>query len=93
MKSNNYTILVFLCFLTTALQSQCFSNISTGGFHTIALKPNGTIYSWGNGSFGWGSLGLGNNSNALAPTQLTNSLNNNTIIATGGYNTFVIKSN
>ena len=56
------------------------------------MKSNGTVFSWGNGSSGWGNLGLGNNSNALVPTQLTNSLNNNTIIVAGAYSTFVIKS-
>lgn len=72
--------------------AQCFDKISAGGLYNSAIKPNGTIYIWGNGSFGWGALATGNDNDVLNPTQST-SLNTWQSITNGQYNTFAIKSN
>jgi alpha-tubulin suppressor-like RCC1 family protein len=40
--------------------------IATTGKHTVALKNNGTIWSWGNNNIG--QLGLGDNNNRFSPT-------------------------
>ena len=77
--------------LTNTLHSQCFSKISVGDKHFIGLKSDGKIWVFGNGSSGYGALGLGNDNNVLVPTQL-GSANNWIGISTGSYNTFAVKS-
>jgi len=42
--------------------------VSAGYNHTIALKNDGTIWSWGNNFYG--ELGLGNHNNTNIPTQI-----------------------
>lgn len=46
-------LLSFFCFLYT--NAQCWQQIDAGGFFTVGLKDDGTIWGWGNG--GTGSLG------------------------------------
>ena len=86
-------ITIFLIFvvLTATSYSQCLSKVSVGGYHNIGLKPDGTIWSFGSGSSGYGVLGLGNDNDALTPTQV-GSASNWTSISTGSYNTFALKS-
>lgn len=90
----NFTLVILLIMLTNTLHSQCFSKISVGEHHNIGIKPNGTIFTWGNRSNGWGALGLGAATGPaiLAPTQV-GTATNWTSISTGKYNTFAIKSN
>ena len=87
MKTFYFTIvLISLSFTSFA---QCFTKISTGYNSNHALKSNGTLWNWGDGSFGQ----FGNNSlfDNYEPTQTT---------LTGAYlffnagrlNTFVIKN-
>jgi alpha-tubulin suppressor-like RCC1 family protein len=59
----------------------------------VGIKPNGTIYTWGNRSNGLGTLGLGTATGPaiLAPTQV-GTATNWTSISTGKSNTFAIKS-
>ncbi len=45
-----------------------WKEISAGGGFCLALKNNGTLWSWGQNTSG--QLGLGNNTNALVPTQV-----------------------
>ena len=84
---------LLLALFTTTFYAQCFSKISVGEYHNTALKPNGTIYTWGNRSFAWGALGLGPGTGPaiLAPTQVGTD-SNWTNISTGKYTTFAIKS-
>lgn len=45
-----------------------FKDISSGGFHNIAITENGSVYVWG---YGYNDqLGLGNNQDRLEPTFL-----------------------
>ena len=88
----NFTLLLVFIFITTKSFTQCFSKISVGEKHFIGLKSDGKIWVFGNGSSGYGALGLGNNSNVLIPTQL--GIASDWIgVSTGGYNTFAVKSN
>jgi alpha-tubulin suppressor-like RCC1 family protein len=78
----------FLC--TLGAYSQCFSNISSGAFFNLGIKPNGTIWGWGSSSFG--QMGNGSEADFYVPTQISNATDWQTIVS-GPYNTFVLKTN
>ncbi len=59
-----------------------------GGHHYVALKGNGTVYTWGYNNSG--ELGLGDTNNRLEPTQ-TN-MKNVIDIAAGESYTIILKS-
>jgi uncharacterized repeat protein (TIGR01451 family) len=66
------------------------SSVVAGGGHTVALKPNGTVWVWGNNDFG--QLGLGVQSgDQLTPIQVP-SLSGVIAIAAGANFTFALKS-
>ena len=58
-------------------------------FFQIALKNDGTVWSWGNNTYG--ELGLGNTSIAKIPTKI-NSLSNIIDISAGNENGYALKS-
>ena len=75
-------------------QSSSLTNwdkIATGGIHCIAIKTDGTLWAWGNPSFG--RLGLGNINNlVITPTQI--GVDNDWVaVAAGDASSFAIKSN
>ena len=82
-------ITFLLVFFTATIYSQCNINISAGAKHTVLLKDDGTIQTWGEGDNGLGALGFGNNLNINTPTHLS-SLKNVKKIFTGAASTFVI---
>ena len=45
-----------------------WSQVSSGIYHTLAIKTNGTLWSWGYN--GVGSLGLGDTTNRSSPVQV-----------------------
>jgi alpha-tubulin suppressor-like RCC1 family protein len=58
MKKN--LLLLFFVFTSLNIFPQCWTNISAGGAHTIALRDGGTLWTWGrnnNGQLGIGSSG------------------------------------
>jgi alpha-tubulin suppressor-like RCC1 family protein len=62
-----------------------------GGFHTLAVKTDGTLWGWGNNYRG--VLGLGDESNRLSPVQV-GALTNWLKVSGGGYRTsLAIKTN
>ena len=89
----NFTLALLLLIVTNTIYSQCFSKISVGDYHNVGIKPNGTIFTWGNRSLGYGALGLGTATGPaiLAPTQV-GTATNWTSISIGSVNTFAIKS-
>jgi alpha-tubulin suppressor-like RCC1 family protein len=89
----NFTLAILVIILTNTLHSQCFSKISAGDYHNVGIKSNGTIYTWGNRSLGYGALGLGAATGPaiLAPTQV-GTATYWTSVSTGSVNTFAIKS-
>lgn len=45
-------LLTFLTMITIQMQAQCWKEVSTGLGHTIAIKTDGTLWGWGDNSFG-----------------------------------------
>ncbi len=82
-----------LLFLSLAFSinanAQCWSQISTGTLHTLAIKTDGTLWAWGYNGFG--QLGDGTNTNNNASTQIGTATNWSQI-STGGYHTIAIKT-
>jgi uncharacterized repeat protein (TIGR01451 family) len=68
-----------------------FSNVAAlaaGDYHTVSLKRDGTVWSWGSNS--WGQLGDGNFSTNTTPVQAFN-LTGVTAIAGGGKHTLALR--
>ena len=90
MKNLIYIILILS--INNKNFAQCFNKISAGGPTSSAIKPDGSVYTWGNGSLGSGALGLGHFDDVLTPTQVAG-FNNCQSVSTGAANTFIIKDN
>ena len=67
-----------------------WSAIATGGYHTVALKSDGTLWAWGYN--GYGSLGDGTIVSKSAPTQEATGATDWSVIAAGGFHTIAIKA-
>jgi alpha-tubulin suppressor-like RCC1 family protein len=65
------------------------NNIAAGGYHSLALKNNGTVYAWGYNNYG--QLGNGNKINSSIPI-LINNLTNVTAVAAGTHHSLALKS-
>ncbi len=63
--------------------------ISSGFYHIVARKVNGTVWAWGNNAFG--QLGDGTTTNRNAPVQVTG-LSAIAAVASGGAHTIALKS-
>jgi alpha-tubulin suppressor-like RCC1 family protein len=66
-----------------------WQSISTGAFHSVAVKTNGTLWVWGEGFYGFGD---GTNTSKDIPTQISTATDWQTI-STGGVHTAVLKTN
>lgn len=64
--------------------------VAAGGFHTLALKSDGTVWAWGDNSLG--QLGNGSTNNASTPVQVPG-LGGVTAIAAGFGNSVALKNN
>jgi len=64
--------------------------VSAGAFHCIALKADGTIWSWGNNDSS--QLGLGNNTSQNIPQKIGND-NDWVGISTSAYSSYAVKAN
>ena len=82
------------CLIPTAVSgfgaSSGVIDIQAGGYHTLALKGNGTVWSWGNNDYG--ELGAGNLQNSTIPEQMTG-VTNAVALGAGDSHSFVIRSN
>src|SRR5690554_690297 len=78
-----------LLFFTQGVFSQCYESLTFSGIHTIAQKPDGTLWGWGLGD--WGAL-QSTNTVEPSPIQLSTATDWNKISA-GPKNTFIIKNN
>jgi len=88
----NRTTVTFLLVATLLLTgskgwAQCWQQISVGWGHTVALKTDGTIWSWGANTDG--QLGDGTNTDRSTPAQIGNS-NNWKAVAAGFTSTFAL---
>jgi alpha-tubulin suppressor-like RCC1 family protein len=63
--------------------------VSAGGNHSMAIKTDGTLWSWGNNQYG--ALGLGNTTNYSSPKQV-GALTNWSTISCGGIFNAAIKT-
>ena len=83
-------LLLYIAFLCLSNSySQCFTNISAGCYHSIGLKPDGTLWGWGMDLNG--QLGNGNENDQYVPIQMGGASNWAKFL--GGYsNTFAIKN-
>jgi alpha-tubulin suppressor-like RCC1 family protein len=59
-----------------------WSKVSTGNNFTLALKSNGTLWSWGSNSYG--RLGLGNTTHRSSPVQIGSATDWSKICASNG---------
>lgn len=76
--------------LNPSITPQCWSEIATGLGHSGAIRPDGTLWTWG-GDFN-GELGNGTNSNFVSsPSQVGTEINWFKITC-ASYNTYAIKS-
>jgi alpha-tubulin suppressor-like RCC1 family protein len=83
---------LFLLFSFIALQvnGQCWSKISSGLYHTIAVAGDGTLWAWGYNNSG--QLGDGTYVNKTVPTKI--GTDTDWVSVGAGYNhSFAIKSN
>jgi len=67
-----------------------WESVSAGGYHTIATRHNGTLWTWGYNNHG--QLGNGTTSNKILPTQENTGAANWKSISAGTYHTVAIKS-
>jgi alpha-tubulin suppressor-like RCC1 family protein len=66
------------------------ASMSSGSYHTVSVKTNGTLWAWGDNQNG--QVGNGTTTNQGTPTQV--GTDNNWISASGGYyHTVALKSN
>ena len=65
-----------------------WTSVSSSGWHSVALKADGSLWTWGNGY--WGALGLGDALERTVPTQLGVD-KNWTSVAAGGNVSFARK--
>lgn len=64
--------------------------VAGGASHSVALKSDGTVWAWGDNTYG--QLGSGNNTSSLVPEQVPN-LTGVIAIAAGSYDSIALKSN
>ena len=69
MKRSFYLLILF-CSLSFYSLAQCWLKVSAGPIHTLAIKTDGTLWAWGNNSFG--QLGTGDNTERRYPVKLGN---------------------
>jgi alpha-tubulin suppressor-like RCC1 family protein len=76
--------------VTTLLGGNNWKSIACGGDHTIALKTDGSLWTWGYNSFG--QLGVNNTTDRLTPVTTLLGGNNWKSIACGGGHTIALKT-
>ncbi|WP_415060935.1 T9SS type A sorting domain-containing protein [Flavobacterium sp.] len=86
----NFLYILLLLLFTSSIQAQCFTKISSGEGHIVAIKSDGTFWTWGSNN-GW-QMGNENFIPELSPIQLNTS--NNWIFGIAGKvnNTFMIRN-
>jgi alpha-tubulin suppressor-like RCC1 family protein len=67
----------------------CWKKVSTGGYHTLAIAQDGTLWSWGDNDYM--QLGNGVSGDKTNPTQISN-IGNWASVAAGEYYSLAIKT-
>jgi len=83
------TLLVAIFFVGSMHGQGCWTAISAGRTHTVAIKEDGTIWSWGSNARG--QLGDGTTTNHITPAQIGTDANWSKI-ACGDYHTIAVKT-
>ena len=65
-------------------------SVYCGGYHTLILKNDGTL--WGCGDNSYGQLGLGDTANRNTFTQITTNTDNIKSVCCGYYHTFILEN-
>jgi len=76
--------------VTTLLGGTNWKSIAGGRFHTVALKTDGTLWSWGDNSFG--QLAVNDTTSRSTPVTTLLGGTNWKSIATGGYRVIALKT-
>jgi alpha-tubulin suppressor-like RCC1 family protein len=76
--------------VTTLLGGNNWKSIAGGGFHTIALKTDGTLWSWGRNTYG--ALGVNDTTHRSTPVTTLLGGTNWKSIAGGYYHTVALKT-
>ena len=89
-KQKQFLAIVFLFLLTNLSFGQCFTKVSAGLNHTVAIASNGTLWAWGTNTSG--ELGIGfTPSFSLNPVQVGTASNWTSVAAGNGF-TLAIRS-
>jgi alpha-tubulin suppressor-like RCC1 family protein len=83
-------LLLFLFLFSLFLNAQCFQSVSTHYQHSLALKTDGSLWSWGSNIYG--ELGSGSTLNSYTPQRIGNATDWAKIFAESS-KSFVIKNN
>jgi len=68
-----------------------WASVSAGNRHTLAIRPDGTLWAWGNNSSG--QLGDGTTTTRLSPVQIGTATNWASVaIGSGGHHTLAIRT-
>lgn len=85
-----FTSLSFTVASTNIYQTKnTFISLNSGTNHTVALKSDGTVWTWGNNQYG--QLGDGTNINRSVPVRVVG-IDNIEAISAGGDSTFALKN-
>lgn len=68
----------------------CRISISSGANHNVAIRTNGTLWSWGAG--GYGRLGINSVIDRSSPTSVVGSFSNWNQISAGSSHTFAVRA-
>ena len=82
-------IAILFLFITDKLSASTIPQISGGGYHSLALKSDGTVWSWGRNNFG--QLGNSKRSKKNTPVPVIN-LEDVIAIAAGTWHSMALKS-
>ena len=77
-------------FIQITTNTDNIKSVYCGGYYTLILKNNGTL--WGCGYNNEGQLGLGDSSDRNIFTQITKNTDNIKLVYCGGYHTFISKN-
>ncbi|MFY7739707.1 MAG: T9SS type A sorting domain-containing protein [Flavobacterium sp.] len=81
---------IFISLFSLFLNGQCFQSVSTHYQHSLALKTDGSLWSWGSNDAG--ELGSGSTLNSYTPQRIGNATDWSEIFAQSSAS-FVIKNN
>ncbi|MFN7045940.1 MAG: T9SS type A sorting domain-containing protein [Flavobacterium sp.] len=82
-------LLFIITLISLQVSAQCWDKISSGGYHTIAIADDGTLWAWGYNNVG--QLGDGSTSHRSQPVKIGTD-SNWYKIATGSFHSVAIKT-